>query len=78
MRVRVLSEWPGSSPCGTICNLPDEDAHARIATGWAEVVPAVVETHVDRRPVEVAAAVVEVVEVVPEKAVRPRGRPRGR
>lgn len=58
MKVRVLSEWAGSGPCGSVCDVADAIGSVRIATGWAERVDDprtdVAETHVVLSPVETA------------------------
>lgn len=68
MRVRVLSEWAGSGRCGSVCDVPDAEAHARIQSGWAERVEMPFETAVVMAPVETAVA--------PETAPAKRGKAR--
>jgi hypothetical protein len=58
--IRVLSEWPGSPPCGTVSAVPDDVAVSRIAQGFAERV------HVPETTMVAA----------PETAMRPKGRGR--
>lgn len=50
MRVRILSEWAGSGRCGSVCDVPDAEAQARIQSGWAERVEAPFETAVVIEP----------------------------
>ncbi len=70
MRVRVLSEWSGSAPCGTVAEVPDALARERIRTGWAEPVTEAVVAPVASAP---EAAIVAPV----ERAVKPRANARG-
>jgi hypothetical protein len=69
MRVRILSAWPGSPPCGAVADVDDAIASARVSSGEAEraadAAPGrVVETAMDTTPVETALA----------PAARPKGR----
>ena len=61
MRVRVLSEWPDSPPCGTVADLPEAVARDRVQTGFAERVGDGPETTM-RAP--------------GENAMQPKGKPR--
>ena len=65
MRVRILTEWAGSPPCGAEADLPDALARDQIGRGYAEAVavpPA-------REP--------ETTSVAPgEQAILPKGRRR--
>ena len=67
MRVRVLSEWAGSGRCGSLCDVPDAEALARIQSGWAERVDA---------PFETAVVVAPALETAVSPVTPPRrGRP---
>lgn len=64
VRVRVLSEWGGSAPCGAVMDLPDAMAAERVLTGYAERVDPV-------EPVIETAAPAPV-----EQAVKPKSKRR--
>ena len=71
MRVRILTAWPGSPPCGTVADLPDALAQARVRVGYAEPVapaPSVAGPAVGPETAMLAPA---------EQAIRPRGKARG-
>ena len=61
MRVRVLTAWPGSPPCGAVGEVDDAVALVQLARGNAERIGAAPET----------AAVTP-----GERAMKPKGKPR--
>ena len=67
MWIRVLSEWPGSPPCGAVIELPDPLARGQIQVGNAE----------PSNPSASSVLGPETAMLEPgERAIRPRGRPR--
>jgi hypothetical protein len=76
MRVRILSEWSGAWRCGTVCDVPDAEAQARISTGWAEPVAALPPAEHDDPPLEMAIVPTGELETAVSPTKRPRGRPR--
>lgn len=52
MRVRVLTEWPGSPPCGAVAELPESSVRDQLNLGNAELA----DPPVRLMPVETAAA----------------------